>query len=80
MSLVYFHLRFQCYNFLRLCELCVIKCQNLRHMTLLTGADPSDAESQRKRLEQIGASLAERGVKLVITFSETLHDREIRSV
>ena len=49
-------------------------------MTLLTGADRSDAESQRRRLEQIGASLAERGVKLVITFSDTLHDREIRSV
>lgn len=68
----------QCYNFLRLCELCVLKCQNLRQITLLTGSDPGDAAAQRSRLHQVGASLSERGIKLVITFSDTLHDREIR--
>ncbi|XP_043242844.1 MIT domain-containing protein 1-like [Amphibalanus amphitrite] len=68
----------QCYNFLRLCELCVRKCPRLRQITLLTGSDPGDADVQRERLNKIGASLSERGVKLAITFSETLHDREIR--
>ena len=58
----------------------MLKCQNLRQITLLTGVDPGDAESQKRRLEQTGASLAERGIKLTITYSNTLHDREIRSV
>ena len=54
------------------------KCPNLREIALLTGSDPGDAAAQEARLKQIGASLAERGVKLTITFSDTLHDREIR--
>ena len=72
--------RLQCYNFLRLCELCVRKCPSLRQITLLTGSDPGDQEAQRGRLNQIGTSLSQRGVKLAITFSDTLHDREIRPV
>ncbi|XP_037086902.1 MIT domain-containing protein 1-like isoform X2 [Pollicipes pollicipes] len=68
----------QCYNLLRLCELCVKKCPNLQFIRLLTGSDPGDEHAQKARLTEICTSMADFGVKLIVNYSDTLHDREIR--
>ncbi|XP_066998806.1 MIT domain-containing protein 1 [Anabrus simplex] len=67
----------QCQNFLRLCELLVKSCSNLRHINLLTSLDGS-VKDQRPWLENVKSSLLRYNIHLTINFSPTLHDRQIR--
>jgi len=65
----------QVYNFLRLCELLVSNCNNLKHVHLLTG---KDAGNQQEGLQELTQSLKKHNVILSVEYSSTLHDREIR--
>ena len=40
----------------------------------------ANVEQQSSRLEEIGSSLRDRHITLHVTYSHTLHDREIRYV
>ena len=69
----------QVMNFLRLCELLVKKCSNLKSVELLTSPDPSNHREQVEKLQDLKADLlSSRKINLTINFSDTLHDREIR--
>jgi hypothetical protein len=65
----------QVYNFLRLSELLVSNCRNLKKIFLLTGKEPGN---QQEMLDELKQSLAKHNVMLTIEYSATLHDREIR--
>ncbi|KAK2581649.1 hypothetical protein KPH14_002149 [Odynerus spinipes] len=67
----------QCQNLVRLCELAVQKCHSLSKITLVTTRDPEDSTSQAARLEELKQSLKSHLISLDITYSETLHDRQI---
>ncbi|KAF5286334.1 hypothetical protein FQA39_LY04232 [Lamprigera yunnana] len=64
----------QCQNFVRFCELIVQKCPNLKIIELLTGGG---GDEQIKWLNEIKSSLFKMRITLSITFSTTLHDRQI---
>ncbi|XP_065842381.1 MIT domain-containing protein 1-like [Oscarella lobularis] len=64
----------QIYNFLRFCEL-LVTAKSVKKILLTTGFE---SEEQRSRLAEIGSSLKGHGIDLTVTYSETLHDREIR--
>ncbi|XP_038063402.1 MIT domain-containing protein 1-like [Patiria miniata] len=68
----------QCYNFLRLCELLLGGKTKVKRISLLTGQDQGTAQQQEARFEELKRSLAEYSVTLDISYSSTLHDREIR--
>lgn len=71
----------QVMNFLRLCEILVRKCSNLQNIKLLTSPDPSPSNHQEQmiKLQDLKTDLSStRKINLEISFSETLHDREIR--
>jgi len=65
----------QCTNFLRLCELFVLKCSQLKEVRLVTS---EGEEEQKKKLSDLSGSLKNRGITLVVNYSNTLHDRQIR--
>ncbi|XP_063237029.1 MIT domain-containing protein 1-like isoform X2 [Bacillus rossius redtenbacheri] len=67
----------QCQNFLRLCELLVKSCINLKKVSLLTSLD-GNGKDQLQRLESIKDDLHSRHILLTIDISDTLHDRQIR--
>jgi hypothetical protein len=69
----------QVYNFLRFCEL-MVTAQSVKKINLLTGLneDYRAREQQIKQLSEIEHSLKSYGIDLSISYSETLHDREIR--
>lgn len=66
----------QCQNFLRLCELLKKKCGILKRIVLVTGQD-GGASSQETWLNSIRNDLLRYQIQLDITFSCTLHDRQI---
>lgn len=66
---------FQVYNLLRLCELLVLSCKNLKQVYVLTGKEPG---RQQEMLDELKQSLAKHNVVLEVEYSSTLHDREIR--
>lgn len=72
----------QIVNFLRLAELLVKKCRRLAHLRLVTSlaeGGPSGQQEQAAKLGELADSLAQRhNVALSVTYSPTLHDREIR--
>jgi len=75
----------QVVNFLRLCELLVVKCLRLKRISLKTGRSDSCQEQQQQsqKLKEIGDSLARGGgsgggVELVVAYDDVIHDREIR--
>lgn len=69
----------QIYNFLRFCELLVKKCPHLKRVQLITGQEQdNDQYKQHEKLQELALSLADEGVKLIVQYSETIHDREIR--
>ncbi|XP_064399653.1 MIT domain-containing protein 1-like [Halichondria panicea] len=75
----YIRVRHQIYNFVRFCELLVKKCKKLSKISLTTTSGESPSESsQASSLTELQESLRERGVKLEVAYSPTLHDREIR--
>ncbi|XP_046641301.1 MIT domain-containing protein 1-like [Daphnia pulicaria] len=65
----------QVYNLLRLSELLVSNCRNLKSIFLLTGREPGN---QQEMLDELKQSLAKHKVVLTVEYSTTLHDREIR--
>ena len=72
------------YNLLRLCELLVGRCRNLKSVKLLTGRESSggggasNVKQQDEMLSELKQSLLKNNVLLNIEFSDSLHDREIR--
>lgn len=67
----------QCQNLVRLCELAVQKCSALSKISLLTTYDPDESQ-QIGRLAELKESLAAHQVSFDFSFSETLHDRQIK--
>lgn len=70
------HFQPQVYNLLRLCELLVVSCRNLKGVYLTTGKEPG--KQQQDMLDELTQSLAKHDVVLSVEYSSTLHDREIR--
>jgi len=68
----------QIYNFLRFCELMVKSCNKLKCIKLVTSLDNQVNSPQKKGLTEIQASLTQHNVSLEISYSDTLHDRQIR--
>lgn len=70
----------QCQNFLRFCELAVVKCPNLKFIELVTnvGNGPHEAKETDSWFASIKSSLQSRGVDLSVKVRQTLHDRTIR--
>lgn len=64
-------------NFLQLCEIIVYKCKNIKTINLITTRDPNQHQ-QADNLDHIRTSLMKRGILLSVTYSDSLHDREIR--
>uniref|UniRef100_A0A8D0E9I8 Microtubule interacting and trafficking domain containing 1 n=1 Tax=Salvator merianae TaxID=96440 RepID=A0A8D0E9I8_SALMN len=69
----------QLYNFLRFCEMLVKGSCQLKTIHLLTSYDEGNGKSQQiSSLEEIQQSLEDFGIKLDVTYSSSIHDREIR--
>ena len=70
----------QIYNFRIFCELLVFRCQNLRHILLITGKDIGEDECSKQlvELQKIISDLARMGVKLSVEFDRHLHDRKVQ--
>ncbi|XP_030033410.2 MIT domain-containing protein 1-like [Manduca sexta] len=67
----------QCQNFLRLCELLVRSCPNLKHVELVTSRDSKSESEQKERYRDLANDLRRYNVQLNAKFSDTLHDRQI---
>ncbi|XP_041969528.1 MIT domain-containing protein 1-like [Aricia agestis] len=67
----------QCQNFLRLCELLVRTCSNLRHIELTTARDGKSEREQREWFQNLCSDLRKYRIQLIVKYSETLHDRQI---
>ncbi|KAG8452192.1 hypothetical protein GDO86_004111 [Hymenochirus boettgeri] len=69
----------QLYNFLRFCEMLVKGPSKVRKINLLTSMDEENGKAQQTSgLQEIKSSLQDYGVMLEVTFSSSIHDREIR--
>ena len=73
----YIRAHHQIVNFLRFCELCVKKCDNLKSLELLTTSDNNEKE-QVAKLTELKNSLKQRSIELTWSYSTSLHDREVR--
>ena len=74
----YIRMPHQIGNFLRFCEL-VVKVGSAQVINLTTGFDDEEQRADvESKFKMIGASLLDNGIKLNLSFSETIHDREIR--
>ncbi|XP_053240147.1 MIT domain-containing protein 1 isoform X2 [Podarcis raffonei] len=71
----------QLYNFLRFCEMLVKGPCKVKTIHLLTSHDEGNEKSQQLTiLEEIQQSLKDFGVTLDVSYSPSIHDREIRVV
>lgn len=72
----------QIFNFLRFCELAVLKCQSLSKICLATKKDDKGKHHvQKQNLEILQKSLTvNNNINLDIQYSNTLHDRQIMQV
>uniref|UniRef100_A0A8C3CLM2 Microtubule interacting and trafficking domain containing 1 n=1 Tax=Cairina moschata TaxID=8855 RepID=A0A8C3CLM2_CAIMO len=69
----------QLYNFLRFCEMLVKGPCKVKTIHLLTSYDEGSGRNQQTSgLEEIKQSLRNYGVMLNVSFSSSIHDREIR--
>ncbi|XP_067150650.1 MIT domain-containing protein 1 isoform X3 [Apteryx mantelli] len=69
----------QLYNFLRFCEMLVKGPCKVKTIHLLTSYDEGSGKIQQiSSLEEIKQSLKNHGVTLNVSFSSSIHDREIR--
>ncbi|XP_019380588.1 PREDICTED: MIT domain-containing protein 1 [Gavialis gangeticus] len=69
----------QLYNFLRFCEMLVKGPCKVKTIHLLTSCGEGSENSQQTRaLEEIQQSVKNCGIKLDVSFSTSIHDREIR--
>ena len=64
-------------NFVRFCELLVIKAKRLKRIELTTG---KDGEKNKEGFAELSKSLEAREISLKIEYSDSIHDREIRCV
>lgn len=75
----YLRAHHQIVNILRLCELLVKKCTCLRTIKVLTTPDPGHEGEQQQKLSDLCSELQRvRGIKMDLSFSDTLHDRQIK--
>uniref|UniRef100_T1JIL1 U1-type domain-containing protein n=1 Tax=Strigamia maritima TaxID=126957 RepID=T1JIL1_STRMM len=65
-------------NFVRCCELLVKRCKRLEEIHLITTENTNSSDGAKLHLEKLTASLLARNIKLDISYSTSLHDREIR--
>ncbi|CAK8683623.1 MIT domain-containing protein 1-like [Clavelina lepadiformis] len=63
-------------NFVRFCEMLIMRCKNVTNIHLTTTED-SNANQQKDGLHSIAQSLLPYGITLRVEYSTTLHDREI---
>ncbi|KAM3932948.1 MIT domain-containing protein 1 isoform 3-T4 [Leptodactylus fuscus] len=69
----------QLYNFLRFCEMLIKGPSKVKKINLLTSRDEENVKDQQmSSLQEIKNSLQDFGVILEVTFSSSIHDREIR--
>lgn len=69
----------QLYNFLRFCEMLIKGPSRVKKISLLTSRDEENVKDQQMgSLQEIKNSLHDFGVILEVTFSSSIHDREIR--
>ncbi|XP_061482858.1 MIT domain-containing protein 1 isoform X1 [Rhineura floridana] len=69
----------QLYNFLRFCEMLVKGPCKVKTIHLLTSHDEVNGKSQQMSiLEEIKQSLKDFGITLDVSYSPSIHDREIR--
>ncbi|KAM8977449.1 ATP-binding cassette sub-family C member 5-like [Pelodytes ibericus] len=69
----------QLYNFLRFCEMLIKGPSKVKKINLLTSRDEENGKDQQTcGLHEIKISLLDYGVTLDVTFSSSIHDREIR--
>ncbi|XP_034287193.1 MIT domain-containing protein 1 isoform X2 [Pantherophis guttatus] len=69
----------QLYNFLRFCEMLVKGPCRMKTIHLLTSHEEGHGKSQQMgSLEEIQQSLRDFGITLDISYSSSIHDREIR--
>ncbi|XP_068623168.1 MIT domain-containing protein 1-like [Battus philenor] len=64
-------------NFLRLCELFVKSCTNLRSIQLTTSRDSKSEGDQNNWFTSLSNDLVKYNVQFIVNYSETLHDRQI---
>ncbi|XP_056411931.1 MIT domain-containing protein 1 isoform X2 [Hyla sarda] len=70
----------QLYNFLRFCEMLIKGPSKIKKITLMTSRDEENVKYQQMcSLQEIKNSLQDFGVTLEVTFSPSIHDREIRA-
>ena len=75
----YIRITHQIQNFVRFCEV-VLTTSTIKHITLITSyEDEAQRMDAQNKLSDVQQSLLEQDVVLVVTFSATLHDREIRT-
>ena len=68
----------QIQNLVRLCEVAV-KTGSVKQIDVLTGFDSQDQQAEaQERFELLQESLKQVGIHFKWTFSETLHDREVK--
>ncbi|KAM4699735.1 MIT domain-containing protein 1 isoform 1-T1 [Discoglossus pictus] len=69
----------QLYNFLRFCEMLIKGPSKVKRIHLLTTRDEENGKDQQTiGLHEIKNSLQDYGVTLEVSFSSSIHDREIR--
>lgn len=72
---------YQLTNLVRFCELLVVKCRNLKLISVTTSQkddDPSKASAHQAAIDDLASSLKSvKQIKLEIRYSENLHDRQI---
>ncbi|XP_069492782.1 MIT domain-containing protein 1 [Ambystoma mexicanum] len=69
----------QLYNFVRFCEMLVKGPGHVKTIHLLTSKDEDNGKYQQmSALQEIQHSLKSHGITLSISFSSSIHDREIR--
>ncbi|XP_013148672.1 PREDICTED: MIT domain-containing protein 1-like isoform X2 [Papilio polytes] len=67
----------QCQNFLRLCELLVTSCSDLKKIELVTTKDNKSADVQMKYFKELRNNLMKYNIQFFAKYSDTLHDRQI---
>lgn len=75
----YIRQKHQISNFLKLAEL-IVKIGDCKKIHLITAADDVEQESENKHtFDQIADSLFENEIELTYEFSDTIHDRQIKT-
>jgi hypothetical protein len=68
-------------NFTRFCEFLLRRAPNIRQITLTTQQEAGPSEKRQlqvRAFRELTDSLRVRNVQLIVNYSPTIHDREIR--